>query len=137
MPALLLVLLPACRSTPLSDARVRELAKIQYPGEATDAGTLDIDVIPRGDRVVLVNRTPRRYQNVRLWLNGRYVRGVERIEIGSDNSWPMNTFINRYREPYPTGTLLRPEAREPLAMAQLHDPATNALHALTVVPEED
>lgn len=140
-PILVLVLLAltptACRHTPLSEARVRELAKIEYPADATDAGTLDIDVLTRGDRIVVVNRTPRRYENVRLWLDGRYVRSVTRIDIGSDNAWPLNTFINRYREPYPTGTLLRPEARQPPTMAQLHDPASGALHALTVVPEQE
>lgn len=107
-----------------------------YPEEAKIGPSLDVVVVRRGDEIQVVNRTARPYTELQLWLNRQFVRPVERVEIGTENGYSLDSFANRYGESYPTGSFLRPEQSQRLVLAELYDPEANVRYKLTVQPEE-
>lgn len=118
------------------DEERRRLAQIDYPAEAEYGPDLDIVVRRDGDRLNLINRTPRVYRDVRLWLNQQYVRDVPRIEIGPGNRYTLTRWVNEHREPFPVGTLLAPDKAFPVVLAELIDLDTGLRHRLLVWPDD-
>ncbi len=125
-------MLPGCSTQHLDSPQAVELAKLKYPEEAQVGPALDIVVSTSGNDLRLANRTPRRYENMQLWLNRQYVRRVDAVVIGTDNEFSLPSFINSFREPFPTGGLLSPDERRPVVLAELYDPASNVRYPLTV-----
>ena len=128
----------AC-SPPLTINQQRErerYAQLNYPAQSEYGPDLDIVVRRRGDRLVLINRTARPYVDHRLWLNQQFVRDLPRIRIGPDNTFDLTRWVNRYREPFPVGTLLAPDDAEPVVLAELVGPETGVRHRLVVWPDE-
>ncbi len=125
-----------CTASPKIDAtEVRQRAAMRYPEEAEAGEPLDIVAVRDGDRLRLINRTPRTYGAVELWLNHEYVGIVDHIRIGTDNTAHLPDFINRHGESFPTGSFLRPERSRPLVTAEIYDPTTDTRRALIVQPE--
>ena len=123
--------------TTLGQQQNRErLAELDYPAEAEYGPDLDIVVRRERDRVNLINRTPRSYRDVRIWLNQQYVRDVMRIDIGPDNEYLLGRWTNEHREGFPVGTLLAPDAADPIVLAELMDPATGLRHRLLAWPDD-
>lgn len=135
---LLLTLAPAC--TPPLATTTREqraaLSQLPYPADASHGPDLDIVIKRDGKAIQLINRTARPYANSQLWLNQQYVRNVSAIRIGPDNRLALNRFINRHREPFPTGTFLAPDDAKPVLLAELYDPQTQLKHRLLVWPDD-
>lgn len=122
---------------PSADAALAaELSRIPYPKDAKLGADLDIVVIRDGRYAQLVNRTARSWTDVQIWLNQQYVGQVPAIAIGTDNTLDLVDFINQFGEPFPTGSLLRPEDAYPIVLAEIIDPATGLRHRLVVRPEE-
>lgn len=114
----------------------QRLASLTYPAEAEYGPDLDIVVRRQGETVNLINRTPRSYRDVRVWLNQQYVRGLTNIDIGPGNDYSLNRWTNEHREGFPVGTLLAPDAAVPIVLAELVDPATGLRHRLLAWPND-
>lgn len=126
-----LLLLSACTArTAVMDAA----ATPPYPQQAAQGPDLDIVVVRHGDNIRLVNRTPRTYDNMELWLNQTYVRPIDHVAIGQDNVIALPEFINAYGEPYPVGSFLRPDRSRQLVLAEFHDREHGLRHRLVVQP---
>lgn len=117
-----------------SAAAIDHLSSLVYPAESDRGQDLDVLVVRNNDNISMVNRTPRVYHNVEIWLNQQYVNIVPRLQIGKDSSTSLSlsTFINRHGEVYPVGGILTPDKNQPLIMAELFDPATGLRHHLLV-----
>jgi len=126
-------------AVPLTMSQIEErkrLAQLDYPAQAEHGPDLDIVVRRDGDHLTLINRTARPHRDVRIWLNQQYVREVPMIAIGPDNRLGLNRFINQYREPFPVGTLLAPDAAFPVVLAELVNLDTGLRHRLLVWPDD-
>jgi hypothetical protein len=113
---------------------VRALARTPYPQDATLGPDLDILVTPSRTAIDLVNRTPRNYRNVQLWLNQQFVGNAKEIVIGEgqQNRFTLESFINRRGDHYPVGGILSPDKGFPVVLAELFDPATGKRHRVVV-----
>ncbi|MEM6458046.1 MAG: hypothetical protein AAF710_01490 [Planctomycetota bacterium] len=135
----LLLLLPAGCAPPITLGQEQQrarLAALDYPADAPYGPDLDV-VVRRDDRTLqLINRTPRRYADLRLWLNQQYVRDVPAIEVGPGNRYDLRRWINQHREPFPVAVLLAPDRAFPVVLAELHDPELNVRHRLLVWPDD-
>lgn len=130
---ILLMVLAGCSGfgeAGLESEQLTQLASKPYPAQVALGEDLDILVIVDGAQMQLVNRTPRTYDKVELWLNQQYVGLVERINIGTDNQYNLHLFANRYQETYPTGSFLHPDRAFPVVQAEIHNPLTNTRHRL-------
>ena len=114
------------------DAAPKALHLFPYPSNVQFAGDLDVVARRDGGTLRLVNRTPRPYENVQLWLNQEYVALLKRIDIGPDNQFDLSQFINEYGEIYPIGGLLTPEKTRPVVLAEMFEPAGRTRHRLLV-----
>ena len=114
----------------LEPQEVRRLAKLPYPAHVPLGEDLDILVLVDGRKMQLVNRTPRSYRQVQLWLNQQYVGQVGGIAIGTKNYVNLQHFVNRYQELYPAGSFLHPERAFPVVQAEILDPAGPTRHRL-------
>lgn len=118
-----------------NQAAVDKLASLVYPSQSKRGNDLDILVVRTGGSVKLVNRTPRVYYNVELWLNQQYVNTIAKLDISSnagDTHLSLPLFINKHGQVYPVGGLLTPDLNKPLLIAELFDPATGLRHHLLV-----
>ena len=83
---------------PLANKQLaQELKNEVYPADAPLGDDLDVVVQRKGTRLVLTNRTARRYEKSQLWLNQQYVGRVDRIIIGAGhkfNRYALADFIN-------------------------------------------
>ncbi|MFW6059692.1 MAG: hypothetical protein ACODAQ_05890 [Phycisphaeraceae bacterium] len=134
---LLCMLLPACAPARLNTDRARELAALSYPETAQRGPALDIVARTENNTLHLINREPQTHRDMQLWLNRQYVRRIGRVAIGDGNRWPLLSFVNRYREPFPIGGLLSPEDRRRVVLVELYDPEADVRYPLTAQPEED
>lgn len=101
----------------------QRLAKMTYPSRMTLGDDLDI-VVTRDDHdVTLTNRTATAYRDAHVWLNQQYVGVIAVVPIGRAVRVSLQDFVNRHRERFPTGTLLRPESARDLLLAELIQPA--------------
>lgn len=121
----------------LDDPTAETLSALRYPGLAEYGPDLDVVVTRSGSHIRLINRTATRYEGMQLWLNQQYVQQAQAIEIGDNPQLHLATFINRHREPFPTGTFLQPDRARAVISMELYDPAANVRYRLTVQPDQD
>jgi hypothetical protein len=100
-----------------------------YPAQAELGADLDIVVSQAAGVVHLVNRTPKSYRNVQLWLNDQYGAKVT-VEIGPGNRFALTRFINEHAEHFPIAGILTPDKGFPILSCILFDPATGKRHRL-------
>ncbi len=133
-----LACLPACANRPdLSRETIRRLAALDYPKDAERGDDLDVAVVREGKTIRLRSREPRGYPNAQLWLNQQYVRTPVTLPAAGGEEFTLTRFVNEHRERYPVGGFLRPDKSQELVLAELYDPRTKRLHAMTVVPEAE
>ncbi|MEM1355719.1 MAG: hypothetical protein AAGH88_12660 [Planctomycetota bacterium] len=134
---MLLLAVPGCstyRDLTASPQTAQRLAAFDYPADAPYGPDLDVLVIRSNADIRLVNRTPRNYSAMQLWLNQQWVADSGLIQIGTDNTRVLTDFVNRLEEPYPVGTVLNPEKTLRLVLAELYNPAEGVRHRLVVRP---
>ncbi len=124
------LLLSGCRSAP--DATRAALAQQAYPADSTLGEPVDVLVVRHGGDIQIINRTPRSYDGMQLWLNQQYLGQPGLIRIGTGNRASLSRFINRFGESYPTGSMLTPEKSYPIVLAELYDPAAATRYPLVV-----
>ncbi len=130
--------LAGCRAggTALDAGAIEALAALAYPERARPAEPdPDVLVIRDGEFVRVINRTADAFRGTQLWLNQQYVATPEVLPPG-ETRLALDTFVNRYREAYPTGTLLTPDADAELLIAEAYDPATDRVSRFVVQPTE-
>lgn len=131
--------LPGCEQDQpvLDDPTAQALAALRYPGLSEYGPDLDIVVTREGSHIKLTNRTATSYAGMQLWLNQQYVQQAETVEIGDNPQLHLATFVNRHREPFPTGTFLQPDRARRVISMELYDPAANVRYRLTVQPDNE
>ena len=110
----------------------RDLSPLVYPKDAPLGEDLDIVVIRSNRQMELVNRMPRSYSDVTLWVNQQYVGRPVTIDVGSSLEVDLTQYVNKHGEEYPVGWLLGPDLRFPVHLVELFDPSTGKRHRLTV-----
>jgi len=134
--ALLLPLLGAGACSPIPYEP--QLATDPYPRQLhTPERIVDIEVFRDGDTLVLVNATPTSYQNVRVWLNQRFMLEVESIPAGQKTHLPLSGFWDRWGGSPERGGLLRRFDPTPIRLAQIEVDANSPLVGLVVIPAEE
>jgi hypothetical protein len=129
---------------PVGTAEQRErLAELDYPQDAEVGEPLHVEVIRDGRQLRFINREPREFRRVTLWLNQQYAGVIERIAPGSHESVPANqvplaSFVNEHGETFPVGRFLAPDDTIALVSAELIFGQGDALtrRALTVWPDK-
>ncbi len=118
--------LHACAAPlPVGSAEQRQrLAQLQYPQDAQAGEPLHVEAIRDGQHLRFINREPREFRRVTLWLNQQYAGVAERIAPGSyesvsSNSLPLAAFINQHGEPFPTGSFLAPDDTQALVSVEM------------------
>ena len=96
-----------------------DLSLIVYPKDTETGEDLDIVALKRGNRLTIVNRTPRAYHDLQIWLNQQYVGKIDHLAIGTDNVVYLNQCINEFGEPFPVGGMLNLEKSYPVVLAEL------------------
>ncbi len=95
---------------PVGSAEEREeLAAMRYPEDAPVDDPLHVDVERTGETVRFINREPRAFRDLTLWINQEYAGRVERLDIGPGNTTSLRRFVNRYGERFPVGRFLAPD----------------------------
>ncbi|MCC5828217.1 MAG: hypothetical protein JJU36_02105 [Phycisphaeraceae bacterium] len=145
-PALFMLLMLPCvvacsgfqLTDPVADPQSVAVARtLVYPDRSDRGPDLDIAVQQRGRELRIINRTPRQYSGLQIWLNRQYVAVLDRIDIGANPAVGMNRFVNVHGEPFPTPGLLTPERGQRLVLAEVFDPDTGLRHALWVQVEPE
>ena len=113
---------PAQGSTTVDPSEVQPWTG--YPAEAALGEDLDIIVTQAGGNLTLVNRTPRSFQNVQMWLNREYRADLGEIRLGSDTRVSLKRFVNKHGESFPIAGLLTPDKGFPVLSCVLFDPTT-------------
>jgi len=134
----LLMFMVGCATGPASPDHptVEHLASLAYPSDASYGDNLDLIAIKEGFNLRLVNRTPNVYRDLQLWLNQQYVHEVSRIEIGENNLYHLDTFINKHKESFPLGGFFTPEKAMPIILAELYEPYAKQRFRLVVQPNK-
>lgn len=130
--ALPAMLLPSCQTIRSDPAK----ATRQYPFWLKQVETLPIQVLPEGESMVIVNATTRRFENVDVWLNERYVQHVDLIAPGENKSLAMEDFWDIRGEGPNPGGLFRYYQPTPVRLVQIQTDATSPLLGLQAVLTE-
>lgn len=122
---------------PKPDRAVAEqVSDLRYPGSSDFGGDLDIVLEVDGSKLRLVNRSPKAFDDVELWLNKQYVRVVNDIPVGDELKLPLRNFVDKHGRSYPYRTFLTPERGKRLVLGEIYDPKTGERHRLLVQLEE-
>lgn len=113
-------------------------AKLHYAGYPTGlplGNPIDIEVVRTRGSISLINRSVYPYGQAQLWLNHDYGARISEIPIGRSGPIALANFHNGFGDPYPVGTVLRPEIDRSLLMADLI--FDGQIHKLTVRLADD
>jgi len=119
LPALLLASCQTVRSDPTKATR-------QYPHWLKQTETLPVQVLTEGETMVIVNATTRRFENIDLWLNERYVQRVDLIAPGENKRVAMADFWDIRGEAPNPGGLFRYYQPTPIRLVQIQTSDPNA-----------
>jgi len=111
-----------------------DLAKLIYPEDATYGEDLDIVLVNHGQHIELVNRTPKTYKDMQLWLNQQYVYPIHGIAIGTGQNYLLNAFTNLYEESFRPNSFRKIKSPTPVVLAEFYNPHTQLKHRISVLP---
>lgn len=142
---LLLVLAALCllatgcqtRGTSATPGQVEEWSAWRYPADAEYGRDFNLTVVQDRGGITLTNREPNSIGDHELWINRGYARPITAIPVGDPTSLALTGFINRYREPFPVGTLLAPDKTQQVVAVEFYNPRTRTRHKATVWPPGD
>jgi hypothetical protein len=127
-----LALTSACQTVRSDPAK----ATRQYPFWLKQGETLPIQVLPEGESMIIVNATTRRFENVDVWLNERYLQHVDLIDAGENKSLSMADFWDIRGEGPNPGGLFRYYQPTPIRLVQIQTDANSPLIGLQAVLTE-
>lgn len=107
-------LVAGCASSPreIVDGRA-------YPTSAPPGETLDIQVFRHQTEIEFTNTTARSFGPSTVWLNRRFSREIESLEVGQTMRFPLREFRDRFGESFRAGGFFAVERPERLAVAEL------------------
>ena len=114
LTTLALVGFPGCFPKRYDAARATE----RYPAELGQGETVDVQVTRNGDSMRIVNGTAIDFRDIRLWLNQRYLRRMERIGPGETVLVEMGEFWDAWGGGPNPGGLLRWYDPTPIVLVQ-------------------
>lgn len=115
-----------------------ENATVPYPRRLhTSEGVVDIQVFRDGETLTLVNATTTSYQDVKLWLNQRYVQQLASLPAGGRVEVSLSGFWDRWGGSPERGGLLRRFDPTPIRLAELQIDDAAPLVGLVVISAEE
>jgi len=118
-------------------ARYRpELARDPYPQRLHTTSTIDVQVFREDTVLVLVNATARSYENVRIWLNQRYVDDLAALPAGETVRMSLWDFFDERGEGLNAGGLLRTERPDRIVMVEMQVAEGQPLVGLMTIPDQ-
>ncbi|MEM9064567.1 MAG: hypothetical protein AAGB51_03660 [Planctomycetota bacterium] len=118
----LMGLLAGCSLSDRSDADYRP-----YPYELAQAETLDIQVFLNPTTIEFTNTTARAFGASRVWLNQRYSREINGLDVGETKVLSLGEFRDRFGDEFPGSGFFATERPERLVLAQLETEQPDAL----------
>ena len=114
----------------------------EYPFEAKQEKTLDIQVVRRGTRISMTNTTATNFGPSRLWLNRRFSFPIAKWDIGETLDLPLKDFLDEFGERFRPGGFFAAEAPDKIVHAQVEVPSAVSeggarMLGLIVVPAAD
>jgi hypothetical protein len=112
--AVVFAAVPGCRAGP------REIRQGPvYPGRMPAGETLDVQVFRHQTEIEFTNTTARPLGPSTIWLNRRFGRPIDGLEVGQTLRFPLRDFRDRYGESFRAGGFFAVERPERLAVAEL------------------
>lgn len=90
-----------------------------FPESAKQSETLDIQVIRDGTTISFTNTTARTLPATIMWLNRRFCRPVDALEVGETRTLALSGFKDEFGQPFRAGGFFASEAPDKLVQAQL------------------
>lgn len=90
-----------------------------YPFELRQERTLDIQVFLNPSTIEFTNTTATAFGPSRVWLNQRYGRDIDALGVGETLVLDLETFRDRFGDPFPSGGFFATDLPERLVLAQL------------------
>ncbi len=106
-----------------------------YPGEMMREETLDIQVFRRTQTIELTNTTARRFGPGTLWLNARFARAIDGLDVGQTLVLPLAEFRDEFSERFRAGGFFATEKPYRLVLAELE--TEGRMRGLVVVGSTD
>lgn len=91
----------------------------RYPYAQNQGEVLDIQVFLKPTTLVLTNTTAREFGPTRIWLNQRFSRDVDSIDVGESLELKLSGFRDEFGEKWRGGGFFATETPERLVLAQL------------------
>lgn len=117
--SILSLALAACSSSPKpipADGPV-------YPGDAAaQAKVLNVQVLRSGPTITFTNTTAGPLGPCRMWLNQRFNRMIDRIDVGQSVSLDLYSFTDEFGESFRGGGFFSMNRPDKLVLAQLESP---------------
>jgi hypothetical protein len=110
--ASLLVFSTGCRTAQIREGPV-------YRAAIPAAETLDIQVFRHQTEIEFTNTTARNFGPGTIWLNRRFGRHIDGLEVGQTVRFPLRDFRDRFGESYRAGGFFAVERPERLVVAEL------------------
>jgi hypothetical protein len=81
--------------------------------------TLDIQVFRRTQTIELTNTTARRFGPGTLWLNARFARAIDGLDVGQTLVLPLAGFRDEFSDSFRSGGFFATEKPYRLVLAEL------------------
>ena len=113
------------------------MATRSYPQALSQGDTIQAEAYRDGERLVIVNATPRAYADFDVWINQRYMHHVDEIAAGETLHLDITGFFDAWGETPVPGGFFRTEAPTPIVLVQFQLDRTQPLLGLVTVPVND
>ena len=128
----------ACSSTPRA---IPENAPV-YPGEAAgQAKILNVQVLRSGPTITFTNTTAGPLGPCRMWLNQRFSRMINKIEVGQTVTLDLYSFVDEFGDEFRGGGFFSMERPDKVVLSQLEvagaDGTASLLGLITIAGGED
>lgn len=128
----------ACSSTPKA---IPENAPA-YPGEAAgQAKILNVQVLRSGPSITFTNTTAGPLGPCRMWLNQRFSRMIDKIEVGQTVTLDLYSFTDEFGDEFRGGGFFSMERPDKVVLSQLEiqgaDGTASLLGLITIAGGED
>lgn len=132
------VVVAACSSTPRP---IPENAPV-YPGEAAgQAKIINVQVLRSGPSITFTNTTAGPLGPCRMWLNQRFSRMIDKIEVGQTVTLDLYSFTDEFGDEFHGGGFFSMERPDKVVLSQLEVPAADGtpslLGLITIAGGED
>ncbi|MDP6693509.1 MAG: hypothetical protein QF444_04205 [Phycisphaerales bacterium] len=126
------LLISGCQ-TPLPDI---SKATQRYPFELHSSEVLPIQVIRKGEHIIIVNSTADDFNNATIWINQQYTQSLPMMPAGSTIRINLWDCYDAFGEKFNAGGFWRTDEPTKLVLAELQQHENQPLIGLLVIGEE-